>query len=88
VEQIRAIDGVLDAMVTTVVNAQGMEALLVAIETGSDGGPLGLEAAINPIIQRYASRYVLLPLAAFPRTETRKIRQEGIRAAYAALRDK
>jgi acyl-CoA synthetase (AMP-forming)/AMP-acid ligase II len=87
VEQLRTIDGVLDAMVMSVVNAQGIEVLLVAVETGSDGGPAGLEAAINPIVQRYASRYVLLPLPAFPRTETRKIRQDAVRAAYAALRD-
>ncbi|WP_158922634.1 class I adenylate-forming enzyme family protein [Acidisphaera sp. S103] len=83
VEQIRAIDGVLDAMVTNVVNARGIEVLLVAVETGSGGGPAGLEAAINPIIQRYASRYVLLPMDEFPRTETRKIRQDAVRAAYA-----
>jgi acyl-CoA synthetase (AMP-forming)/AMP-acid ligase II len=87
VEQIRTIDGVLDAMVTSVVNARGIEVLLVAVETGLGGDRSGLEAAINPIIQRYASRYVLLPLPAFPRTETRKIRQDAVRAAYAALRD-
>jgi acyl-CoA synthetase (AMP-forming)/AMP-acid ligase II len=87
-DQIRTIDGVLDAMVTNVVNARGLEVLLVAVETGSGGGVPGLEAAINPIIQLYASRYFLLPLPVFPRTETGKIRQEAIRAAYAAVRDR
>jgi acyl-CoA synthetase (AMP-forming)/AMP-acid ligase II len=85
-EQIRTIDGVLDAMVTRVVNAKGVEVLLVAVETGLDGDTAGLEAAINPIIQRYASRYVLLPMAVFPRTETRKIRLDAVRAAYANRR--
>jgi hypothetical protein len=75
-------------MVTNVVNAQGIEVLLVAVETGSGDGVWGLEAAVNPIVQLYASRYVLLPLPVFPRTETGKIRQEVVRAAYAAARDK
>jgi acyl-coenzyme A synthetase/AMP-(fatty) acid ligase len=87
-DQIRTIDGVLDAMVTNVVNARGLEVLLVAVETGSGGDVPGLEAAINPIIQLYASRYFLLPLPVFPRTETGKIRQEAIRTAYAAARDR
>jgi acyl-coenzyme A synthetase/AMP-(fatty) acid ligase len=83
-DQIRTIDGVLDAMVTNVVNAQGLEVLLVAVETGLGGGVSGLEAAVNPIIQLYAPRYVLLPMPVFPRTETGKIRQEAVRAAYAS----
>ncbi|HEX3995764.1 MAG TPA: class I adenylate-forming enzyme family protein [Acetobacteraceae bacterium] len=87
-DRIRAIDGVQDAMVTNVVNAQGIDVLLVAVETGSGDGVWGLEAAVNPIVQLYASRYVLLPLPVFPRTETGKIRQEAVRAAYAAARDK
>jgi len=83
-EQIKAVDGLLDAVVTNVVNAKGIEVLLVAVETGSGSDRSGLEAAINPIIQRYASRYVLLALAEFPRTETRKIRLDAVRAAYAS----
>jgi hypothetical protein len=55
---------------------------------GNDLTRLLLDAAIRPTIQRYAPWYVLLPLAAFACTETRKIRQVGIRAAYTVSRDK
>ena len=82
VEQIKAIDGILDAMVASVVAPSGYEVLLVAVETGSGGGPPKLEGLISGIIQHYASIYELLPLPVFPRTETGKIRQEAIQEAY------
>ena len=81
-EQIRAIDGVLDATVTDVLGPSGREVLLVAVETGSPAGPPDLRPLISPIVQRYASAYVLLPLAVFPRTETGKIRKDAIQEAY------
>jgi O-succinylbenzoic acid--CoA ligase len=81
-EQIRAIDGVLDAMVTGVLGPLGREVLLVAVETGPTVGQPDLRALISPIVQQYASAYALLPLAVFPRTETGKIHKEGIQEAY------
>jgi hypothetical protein len=82
VEEIRAIDGILDAMVIQALNTLQISVLVVAVETGSGGGPDDLEGLINPIIQRFVSVYVLLPLAVFPRTETGKIRREAIQDAY------
>ena len=81
-EEIRAIDGILDAMVIQALNRLGISVLVVAVETGLGGGPAGLAGLINPIIQRFASVYELLPLAVFPRTETGKIRTEAIQEAY------
>jgi acyl-coenzyme A synthetase/AMP-(fatty) acid ligase len=82
VEEIRAVDGILDAMVIQALNRLGISVLVVAVETGPGGGPPGLAGLISPIIQRIASVYDLLPLAVFPRTETGKIRREGIQEAY------
>jgi acyl-CoA synthetase (AMP-forming)/AMP-acid ligase II len=81
-EQIRAIDGILDATVTCVPGPSGREVLLVAVEIGSNAGQPDLRPLISPIVQLYASAYVLLPLALFPRTETGKIRKDGIQEAY------
>ena len=82
IEQIKAIEGILDAAVAGVVNAAGSEVLLVAVETGTSGPPPDFQAKIGVIIQQYASAYVLLPLSVFPRTETGKVRNEAIRDAY------
>jgi acyl-coenzyme A synthetase/AMP-(fatty) acid ligase len=81
-EEIRAIDGIHDAIVLWALNALEISVLVVAVETGPGGGPDDLAALINPIIQRFASTYELLALAAFPRTETGKIRREIIQEAY------
>lgn len=81
-EQIRAIDGILDATVTDALGPSGREVLLVAVETGSPAGPPDLRPLISPIVQQYASAYVLLALAVFPRTETGKIRKDAIQEAY------
>ena len=54
----------------------------MAVETGLGAGPRDLRPLISPIVQRYVSAYVLLPLAIFPRTETGKIRREAIQEAY------
>jgi len=56
--------------------------LLVAVETGLDDGASDLGPLVSPIIRHYASIYQLLPLRVFPRTETGKIRREGIEEAY------
>ncbi len=82
VEQIKAIEGILDAMVGITVDRSGCDALLIAVETGLDGGPPDLQGLIGSIIQQFASAFVLLPLPVFPRTETGKIRQEAIHEAY------
>jgi acyl-CoA synthetase (AMP-forming)/AMP-acid ligase II len=88
-EEIRAIDGILDAMVIRALNLSEISVLVVAVETGPGGGPDGLASLISPIIQRFASVYELLLLAVFPRTETGKIRKEAIQEAYQrALRAK
>ncbi len=81
-ERIKAIDGILDAMIASVVDRSGCEALLVAVEIGSDTAPPDLQSQISAVIQHYASAYQLLLLSAFPRTETGKIRHEDIREAY------
>jgi acyl-coenzyme A synthetase/AMP-(fatty) acid ligase len=82
VEEVRAIDGILDAMVIQSSNPLKISVLVVAVETGPTGGPDDLAGLINPIIQRFTSTYELLALAAFPRTETGKIRRDAIEEAY------
>jgi acyl-CoA synthetase (AMP-forming)/AMP-acid ligase II len=82
VEEIRAIDGILDAMVIQALNMLEISVLVVAVETGPGGGPDDVAGLINPIIQRFTSTYELLVLAVFPRTETGKIRREAIQEAY------
>jgi len=82
IEQLKAIDGILDATIATVRDASGCEVLLVAVETGLDDGASDLGPLVSPIIRHYASIYQLLPLRVFPRTETGKIRREGIEEAY------
>ena len=81
-EEIRAIDGILDAIVIWALNTLEISVLVVAVETGPNGGRDDLAGLINPIIQRFASTYELLALAAFPRAETGKIRREAIEEAY------
>jgi acyl-coenzyme A synthetase/AMP-(fatty) acid ligase len=81
-EEIRAIDGILDAIVIRAMGTLEISVLVVAVETGPGGGPDDLASLINPIIQRFASVYELLPMAVFPRTETGKIRREAIQEAY------
>ena len=54
----------------------------MAVETGLGASPHDLRPLISPIVQRYVSAYVLLPLAIFPRTETGKIRRDAIQDAY------
>jgi acyl-CoA synthetase (AMP-forming)/AMP-acid ligase II len=81
-EQIRAIDGILDASVAGVPCPSGREVLLVAVETGSNACQPDFRAQVSPIIQQYASAYELLPLSVFPRTETGKIRKDAIQEAY------
>jgi acyl-CoA synthetase (AMP-forming)/AMP-acid ligase II len=81
-DDIRAIDGVFDAIAIQALNRLEIDVLVVAVEVGPGDGRNGLASLISPIIQRFASTYELLPLASFPRTETGKIRREAIREAY------
>ncbi len=82
VEEIQAIDGILDAMVFQALNTLEINVLVVAVETGRDGGPEDIVGLINPIIQRFISTYELLVLDVFPRTETGKIRREAMQETY------
>jgi hypothetical protein len=66
VERIKAIDGILDAMIASVVDRSGCEALLVALEIASDAASPDLQSQISAVIQHYASAYQLLLLSAFP----------------------
>jgi hypothetical protein len=85
VEEIRQIDGILDAIVLQAVNAAEIEVLVVAVEIGAGGGSGDPTSLINPIVQRFTSAYGLLQFEAFPRTETGKIRREAIHDAYRRL---
>ena len=85
VEELRAIDGIRDAIVIQALDAAGISVLVVAVETGPSGGPDNLRSLIRPIIQGFASAYCLLRLEVFPRTETGKIRREAIQEAYQRL---
>jgi acyl-CoA synthetase (AMP-forming)/AMP-acid ligase II len=81
-DDIRAIDGVLDAVVVQALDRLGIDVLVVAVEVGSGDSRNGLASLITPIIQTFASTYELLLLAGFPRTETGKIRRAAILEAY------
>lgn len=80
-ERLRAIDGVRDALVTTIDDNLETGVLLVGVETGP-GGAATSRSLIAPIIDAYTTDFRLIALAEFPRTETGKIRPEDVRELY------
>jgi acyl-coenzyme A synthetase/AMP-(fatty) acid ligase len=81
-EALRRIPGVRDAAVMGVDDLLDTGVMLVAVEVGVDGTASDLAALIAQVVTPYASGFQILPLAAFPRTETGKIRRETIKALY------
>jgi acyl-CoA synthetase (AMP-forming)/AMP-acid ligase II len=82
IEQLKAIDGIQDASVASIVDPADGQCLLIAVETGSPDAATDFQSMITKVVQQYASAYVLLPMTAFPRTHTGKIRRAGIMEAY------
>jgi acyl-coenzyme A synthetase/AMP-(fatty) acid ligase len=81
-ERLKAIDGVRDALVTSIDDNLETTLLLVAVEAEPDGDPADIEQRLTPIIEEYADGFKLMVLSVFPRTETGKIRREDVKELY------
>jgi acyl-coenzyme A synthetase/AMP-(fatty) acid ligase len=81
-QRLKAIDGVGDALVTSIDDHLATRVMLVAIETTPDSDPAGLIRQITPIIRAYVGYFQLVALPRFPRTETGKIQREAVKDLY------
>lgn len=78
-ERLRSIEGVSDALVTTIDEAAATNVLLVVIETKTDAGPADPRHQVTRIVGAYTNDFRLVVLAELPRTETGKPRREEIK---------
>jgi acyl-coenzyme A synthetase/AMP-(fatty) acid ligase len=81
-EQLKAIDGIGDALVTGTDDQLATENMLVAIEMVPGARPDALAALITPIIRSNVTHFQLLFMWGFPRTETGKIQREAVKDIY------
>jgi acyl-coenzyme A synthetase/AMP-(fatty) acid ligase len=81
-ERLKEIDGILDALVTSIDDNLETAVILVALETRLDADLSRLEQLITPVMVDYAAEFRLIALSAFPRTESGKIRRNEIRSLY------
>ena len=81
-QRLKAIDGVGDALVTSIDDHMATRVMLVAIETAPDADPAALISQITPIVRAYVGYFQLVALPRFPRTETGKIQREAVKALY------
>ena len=81
-QRLRAIEGISDALVTSIDDHLETRAMLVAVETAPHTDPAALTRLITPIIRTQVTYFQLILLSAFPRTETGKVRREAVRELY------
>ena len=81
-QRLRAIDGVRDALVTTIDDHLSTRIMLVAAETEPNADPTDLTEVIAPIVRAFVTYFQLIFLPAFPRTETGKVRREAVKDLY------
>jgi len=80
--RLKAIEGVADALVTSVDDVLQTRVLLVAVESDGSIDPTGLRAAVSAVVRAQVASFELLVLPALPRTETGKVRVAAVRALY------
>lgn len=78
-DRIRALDGVADAAVVTLPNAEGIEELTVALCLRPGASPDTIHQRIAPIVAPHAPYFVARHLPSLPRTETGKPQRTEIR---------
>ena len=81
--RIKAIEGVVDAVIVSVDDRRQIPTLLVAVETVDGTPPHGLAEQLNPIVSPYQPSFVLLMLPKLPRTDSGKVRRTEVAAIYA-----
>lgn len=72
---IRALQGVSDAALLRVVDAAGVEHLMVAVETADGTPPPGLVSDVRAILRQDFAAHMLRVMHDFPRTETGKLQR-------------
>ncbi|WP_428487985.1 class I adenylate-forming enzyme family protein [Rhodopila sp.] len=81
-QRLKAIDGIHDALVTSIDDHLETRVMLVAIETTADADRANLVRLVTPIIRAQVTYFQLVVLPAFPRTETGKVRREAVKELY------
>jgi acyl-coenzyme A synthetase/AMP-(fatty) acid ligase len=80
--EVKAIEGVSDAVVMTVTSPNDVDALVVAVETAGRPTPPGLERRVGTIINRYVGVFTVMPWPAFPRTDSGKPKRQELEDAF------
>lgn len=78
-DQIRALDGVQDAAVVALPNAQGITELTVALCLTPGADPDAVHRGIGPIVAPHAPYFIVRHMSSLPRTETGKPQRGEIR---------
>ncbi len=79
---LKAIAGVRDALVMSIDDQLDTGIMLVAVEIDPGLVAGDLVGQVTQVMDRYVSDFQFLPVTAFPRTETGKIRREAVKALY------
>jgi acyl-coenzyme A synthetase/AMP-(fatty) acid ligase len=80
--RIKEIDGVSDAAVLSIANENGVESLVVVVETSTDTLTEDLRRRVGAIVMRFVGVFTIVPMRTFPRTESGKVRRPEIEAEY------
>ncbi len=81
-QRLKAINGISDALVTSIDDYLETRIMLVAIETEPGVRPADLSRLVMPIIQSRIAHFQLLMLPLFPRTDTGKIRRQAVQELF------
>lgn len=81
-DKIKRIEGVSDSAVLHVLDADGHDVLLVALEIAGGGSPPNLAQRLAPILSQYMRPCEFLVLRQFPRTETGKTKRQELKAIF------
>ena len=84
-QHLKSIDGVRDALVTSIDDHLLTRVMLVAVETEPQVDPAELTRRIMPILRTQVTHFQIMLLPALPRTETGetgKIRRDAVAALY------
>jgi acyl-coenzyme A synthetase/AMP-(fatty) acid ligase len=83
--QLRSIEGVHDALVTSLDDNLETNLMLVAIALLPNADRRQISTRSTAVIRRYVPHFQLLLLSALPRTESGKIRREAVKDLYRGL---